>query len=131
PEARKRCIERWAQMAQDPTLTPRFRPSHLGLLCARGLIPVANEIRAMLVVGGIAPPDWPPSEEELQRIASDLDVPIENLRQHVHEVYHLTPAEQARVLPFVQRIADIFAHIAKERYDLFGRLQRIAQISQL
>jgi hypothetical protein len=31
----------------------------------------------------------------------------------------------------VQRIADILAHIAQERLDLAGRLQRIAEISRL
>ncbi len=131
PVAQKRCLELWLKLAQDPALTPRFQPSHLGLLCARGLIRVGSEIKAMLVVGGIAPQEWPPTDQQIQDIAEDLNVDVALVRTHIHQVHHLSTEEQARVLPFVQRIADIFAHIANERMELFGRLQRIAAITQM
>ena len=131
PLARQRCLELWARIANEPAMAPRFVESHLGLLCARGLIRVGNEIRAMLVLGGIAPQVWPPSQEQLAAIAADMDLPVELLLQHIDRVHTLNPQEQARVLPFAQRIADIFAHIAQERVDLAGRLQRIAEISRI
>lgn len=131
PAARQRCLELWTRLASEPGLTPRFQESHLGLLCARGLIRVGSEIRAMLVLGGIAPPHWPPSPEQIDRISADLALDPDLVRAHIDQVYYLDAAEQARVLPFVQRIADIFAHIASERQQLFGRLQRIAEISQI
>ena len=131
PEAQKRCLELWVRMAHEPTLTPHFIESHLGLLCARGLIPVEGEIKAMLVLGGIAPQQWPPTEQELQRIADDLGLDVSVLEKHVDEVHTLSNGEQAKVLPFVQRIADIFAHIANERNELFQRLHRIAKITQV
>lgn len=129
--AHKRCLHLWTQLAADPSLTPRFLKSHLGLLCARGLVRVGPEIKAMLVVGGIAPEPWPPGEAELQDIAADLELPLELLRGHVEEVHHLSKAEQEAILPYVQRIADIFAHIANERAELISRLQRIAAITQM
>ena len=130
-EAQKRCLELWVRLAKEPALTPRFVESHLGLLCARGLIAVGGEIKAMLVLGGVAPKQWPPTEQELQRIADDLGLDVSVLENHVAEVHTLTDEEQARVLPFVQRIADIFSHIANERNELFQRLHRIAQITQM
>lgn len=130
PTSQKRCLELWARLAQQPSLAPKFQKSHLGLLCARGLIRVGSGIQAMLVVGGIAPEVWPPDEAELQRIASDLDLNPQIIRQSIEQVHYLDPKAQARALPYVQRIADIFAHIANERNELFQRLQKIAEISQ-
>jgi excisionase family DNA binding protein len=131
PVARQRCLDLWAKIASEPSMAPRFVESHLGLLCARGLIRVGSEIKAMLVVGGIAPQHWPPSGQQIDHIAADLALAPDFVREHIDQVHHLDPQGQARVLPFVQRIADIFAHIAQERLDLAGRLQRIAEISRL
>lgn len=131
PLAQQRCLELWSRLAQEPALAPRFLRSHLGLLCARGLIRVGDQIRAMLVVGGLAPEVWPPEADEIQRIANDLGLEAQVIANHIDEVHRLSRAEQARALSFVQRIADIFAHIASERSELFGRLQRIAEISRL
>lgn len=131
PAGRQRCLELWAKIGNDPAIAPRFVESHLGLLCARGLIRIGHELKAMLVVGGIAPPDWPPDEERIARIAADLEQPTDQLRPHIDQVHRLSAEDQARILPFVQRIADIFSHIAQERIDLAGRLQRIAEISRI
>jgi len=131
PVARQRCLELWARIASEPSMAPRFVESHLGLLCARGLIRVGSEIKAMLVVGGIAPQDWPPSDQQIDHIAAGLALAPEMVREHIDQVHRLDPQSQASVLSFVQRIADIFAHIAQERLELAGRLQRIAEISRL
>ncbi len=131
PVARQRCLDLWVRLANEPALAPRFQSSHLGLLCARGLIRVGSEIKAMLVLGGIAPPMWPPADEQIEQVAQDLALSSDQVRQHIHAVHHLDSDGQARVLPFVQRIADIFSHIASERQQLAGRLQRIAEISRL
>jgi excisionase family DNA binding protein len=131
PVGRQRCLQTWVHLANDPALAPRFQASPLGLLCARGLIRVGNEIKAMLIVGGIAPQAWPPPEEQIDQVALDLAVTPEQVRAQIDAVHHLDADAQARVLPFVQRIADIFSHIASERAQLAGRLQRIAEISRL
>lgn len=130
PVARQRCLSLWIDLANMPALAPSFLESHLGLMCARGLIRVGSEIKAMLVVGGIAPQTWPPSDEQLARMSHSLDLDPGLLRMHLNDVHRLDSQQQAAVLPFVQRIADILSHIAVERYHLFGRLQRIAEITQ-
>lgn len=131
PVARQRCLSLWIDLANKPSLAPQFQESHLGLMCARGLIRVGSEIKAMLVMGGIAPQVWPPSAEQLARMSESLELDIDLLRKHVDDVHHLDADQQANVLPFVQRIADILSHIAGERNQLFNRLQRIAEITQL
>lgn len=131
PMARQRCLDLWIRIASEPSMAPRFVESHVGLLCARGLIRVGSEIKAMLVLGGIAPQHWPPDDSQIARMAADLELPAGLLSEHIDQVHHLDPSEYARVLPFVQRIADIFAHIAQERLELSSRLQRIAEISKL
>lgn len=129
--ARQRCLSLWIDLANKPSLAPQFQESHLGLMCARGLIRVGSEIKAMLVMGGIAPQVWPPDDEQLARMSEYLEVDIDLLKAHLNNVHHLSAEQQARVLPFVQRIADILSHIAGERNQLFNRLQRIAEITQL
>lgn len=127
---RHRCLELWVRLGQEPGLAPRFQRSHLGLLCARGMIRVGNEIRAMLVVGGVAPDDWPPTDAGIAAIAADLALPPDLIHRHLHDVHRLSREEQARALQYVQRLADIFAHIANERSQLLSKLHRIAEISQ-
>jgi len=125
------CLKAWAEIARDPTLSPRFYPTFLGILCTRGWIRIGDNIQAMLVVGGIAPPTWPPSPEEIAHVAETLPIERSQLERHLHEVHYLNPQEQARVLAYVQRIADVFAHIINERLTLFERLQRIAEMTKI
>ncbi|HRX02936.1 MAG: PocR ligand-binding domain-containing protein [Anaerolineae bacterium] len=131
PVARERCLSLWIDLANKPSLAPQFQESHLGLMCARGLVRVGSEIKAMLVMGGIAPEGWPPSDEKLARMSEYLELDDDLLMAHLDEVHRLDAEQQARVLPFVQRIADILSHIADERNQLFTRLQRIAEITKL
>lgn len=131
PMAQRRCMQLWANLARDPSLQPVFIESHLGLLCARGLIRVGSELKAMLVVGGIAPQVWPPSAERMQRIAEDLDLPLELVEAHADEVYRLDADAERKVLAFVQRMADIVSHIIRERNQFYVTLQSIAELTKI
>ncbi len=131
PHAQKRCLQWWAELARRPGLQPAFLPSHLGLLCARGFIRTGAELSGMVIVGGIAPKVWPPSPEQLERIAAYLDVTPGLVQAHLHEVYTLDLTQQQQLLPLVQRIADIVTHIAGERQQICARLENIAALTQL
>ncbi|MCB0045889.1 MAG: PocR ligand-binding domain-containing protein [Caldilineaceae bacterium] len=131
PQAQQRCMQLWADLAREPGMHPRFTQSHLGLMCARGLIRVGSELQAMVVVGGIAPENWPPSAEELGRIAADLELPEALLRRHQDEVFHVKGDEQQRLLTFVQRIADIVSHIIQERNQFYTTLHSIAELTRI
>ena len=131
PHAHRRCMEAWAKMARDPSMHPVFVQSPLGLLCARGLVRVGSELSAMVVVGGIAPSHWPPDEDGLRDVAEYLDLETPDVAAHLDDVFYLDEQEQQRLLPFVQRIADIVAHIVTERKQLFDKLESISELSRV
>lgn len=127
----QQCQQEWSAQANQPSLQPILLHSHLGLLYTRGLVRVGSELKAMLVVGGIAPTQWPPDARELARLCEALDVPEATLRRSIDHVFTLDALQQQQVMAFVQRIADIVAHIITERNVLFTKLQSIADLSRL
>jgi excisionase family DNA binding protein len=129
PQVLQKCLESWRKLATAIELEPKFIRTHLGLLCARGLIRVGAELKGMVVVGGIAPDEWPPTPAEVEALAAELDVPLQTLSDQLDEVFYLDAGERIRVLSFVQRIANIAAHIVNERHILMGKLEAIAQLA--
>jgi excisionase family DNA binding protein len=125
------CHDKWRELGQVPALEPRFTPGFAGLLCARALVRMGNELKAMVVVFGVAPPAWPPAPETTRELAASLGVPIERLVQAFEDAPVLSEAEQKRVLVTTQRIADILAHIGNERLSLLDRLASIAKLSAM
>ncbi len=130
PNLHERCLKLWAPLIREPTFSPRFMETPLGLLCARGLVRVKGEVRAMVVLGGISPPEWPPPPEELHQTALQLQVPPEQLQQNITKVHYLDDEAKKKVLPFAQGIADILSHIARERSRILESFRQIhSQIS--
>jgi hypothetical protein len=84
----------------------------------------------MLIAGGIAPQQCPPTGRELARLAEYLDVTEAGLRPYVDDVQRLDAGAQQMVLAYVQRIADIIAHIITERNLVFAKLQHISELSK-
>jgi len=129
PDAVQRCISSWHDLGQDLTIEPAFHTSHLGLLCARGLIRVGMELQGMVVAGCVAPDEWPPSAEEVRRMAEEFGIAPTLLKPRLHEIFHLDEEQKTVVLSSVQRIANIVAHIVDERQELVGRLDTIAGLA--
>ena len=123
------CQERWKELGQMPALEPRFMPALAGLLCARALVRVGNELQAMVIAFGVAPQNWPPPPDVAAGLAASLALPAGDLRAALDSVFTLAPAEQKKVLVTIQRIADILAHIGSERQTLLDRLANIARLS--
>jgi excisionase family DNA binding protein len=121
----------WAALANQPSLQPAFVPGYLRLLHTQGLVRVGSELKAVLVVGGIAPAQWPPSAHDVARLAEALDVDETTLRRHLVDVFVLDAGQRQTVLAYVQRVADIVAHIITERNLLFGKLQDIAELTKI
>ena len=131
PSVRQACAETWLKMASALSIQPRFVPCFMGLLCTRGLVRISNELQAIVVLGGIAPDTWPPSEAEVESLAAELAISPATLRDHIQKVFHLNAAERHTVLTFAQRIADIIAHIGNERSVLLNRLRSIAELTSI
>jgi excisionase family DNA binding protein len=127
----KLCQEDWASLAFGPSVMPALQHGRLGLLQTRGLVRVGAEIKALVIAGGIAPQAWPPDDCETARLAELLDMHEDDLRRQIGQVHHLDEAGRQTVVAYVQRVADIIAHIISERNLLFSRLQHIADLSQI
>ncbi len=131
PNAIRRCIQSWHDLAAVIDLNPKFSVSHLGLLCARSMIRVGAELKGMMIAGCIAPNRWPPTAEEVEVMAAEFSVSPVVMTEHLNDVYTLDQAQRAQVLAMLPRIANIVAHIIAERNALVGRLQTIARLTQL
>lgn len=131
PHALQKCIQSWREMATAIELEPHFGRSHLGLLCARAMIPVGSELKGMVVAGCVAPKDWPPTDAQIEEMATEFGVSSGRLKVHMSEVHHLSEKERETVLATLQRIANIVAHIINERKTLIGRLAAIADLTTL
>lgn len=131
PQALQKCIQSWSEMANAIDIEPQFNRSHLGLLCARALIPVGSELKGMVIAGCVAPSDWPPGAAEVEQMANEFGVDSGQIESHIDEVHYLGVEERERVLDTLQRIANIVAHIVYERKTLVGRLAAIADLTTL
>ena len=131
PDALSQCVRTWQELAASPAMEPRFYPSEMGLLFARGLIRVGHELKGMAVIGGIAPEVWPTEPEQLACLAETFGLSPAYVAANADAVYRLDKAAQEKALRSIQRIADIFSHIAEDRNALCGRLQAIASLTSL
>lgn len=129
PEAREECTTGWAAMASDPGLRPHWDVSPLGFLCAHAFIRSDHRLVGMVMAGGLAADDWPPTPSELAEIAAPLHVPAKLLAAHAGDVYHADAAERARVLDYLQGIGDVLSRFANERSALLSRLGEIATLA--
>ena len=128
PNALEKCIADWAHFGEILELEPKLIRSHLGLLGTRGLIRVGRELKGMVVIGGIAPREWPPAPAHLAEISAEFGVTADAFDPYLDEVSYLSDEQLATVLKMVQRFANILAHIITERRQMVGKLEAIAQI---
>lgn len=117
PEAIDRCLADWRAMSSEYDLEPRLRRSHMGFLCTRAFVRQGNELTGMVIVGGIAPDDWPPSPAELDAIAAELGVAPERLAASADQVYWLDEEKRAALIPGVLRLAKHLSRLAKRDRD--------------
>jgi excisionase family DNA binding protein len=129
PGTLDRCIEGWREFGEDVDFTPRFVPSHLGFLCARGFVRVGSELIGMVIVGGIAPDEWPPGPEAVAEVAAELGMPVEALSGHIDEVYYLDRAHMDWIASLLPRVGTLISHLADERGRLVTKLEAIASLA--
>lgn len=124
-----RCSEGWRELGQEIDLEPRFLPSHLGFLCARSFIRHGDSLIGMVIVGGVAPEEWPPSEIAMGSVSAQTGVPVAMVRKHINEVYWIDDAHQQWILRNLSRVSDIFSHLADGQGRLIAKLERIAALA--
>jgi hypothetical protein len=129
PATHPMCADTWRELGADPDRLPRFRATPLGFECARGFIRVGPEVKGMVIMGGIAPAEWPPTADEVRSMAASLAVGADQLADHIDEVFYLDRSHQAWVLEYLPRISSLFSRIARERSRLVDRLDTIASLA--
>jgi excisionase family DNA binding protein len=70
--------------------------------------------------------DW---QENLPRLASELDLPEKNLLAAAAGVRSIRAEQMPRLSRLVKQVAETFSKIGEERLALLGRLERIAEIT--
>lgn len=129
PGVLPRCVDTWAGYGAVPDLTPAFRRSQFGFLCARSFIRVGNELLGMVIVGGIAPEVWPPDGSEIAEIANELGVGTGIVAEHIEEVFHLDGDAKQRILALLPRIAVVVSHMVGTASQFVNRLDAIASLA--
>lgn len=125
-EAIQLCVATWQQMAVLVALEPKFALNEMGLMCARGLIRVGTELKGMVVIGGIAPDNWPPSEDQIARLSEMFGVDAGMVTASCDAVFRMDRATQDRALRSVQRIADVFATMIQDRFAFSAQQAAVA-----
>ena len=120
------CVATWQQLAGLVALEPKFALNEMGLMCARGLIRVGAELKGMVVIGGIAPENWPPNDEQIGRLSEMFGVDAGTVTASCDAVFRMDRAGQDKALRSVQRIADVFAAMAQDRLAVFSQQAAVA-----
>lgn len=124
-----RCSEGWRRLGEEIDLEPHFLPSHLGFLCARSFIRIGTNLAGMVIVGGVAPEQWPPTDEEIAAVATETGTPLDTIHDHIKEVYWIDVAHQDWIVRNLSRVSDLISHLADGHGRLVQRLESIAALA--
>lgn len=124
-----RCSAGWRRLGEEIELEPRFLPSHLGFLCARSFIRIGSNLAGMVIVGGVAPEQWPPSDEEIRKVAVETGTTEDVIRKHINEVYWIDIAHQDWIVRNLSRVSDLISHLADGHGRLVQKLETIAALA--
>ena len=124
-----RCSEGWRRLGEEIDLEPHFLPSHLGFLCARSFIRIGSNLAGMVIVGGVAPEQWPPSEQEIAAVAAETGSPIKTIHEHISEVYWIDKPHQDWIVRNLSRVSDLISHLADGHGRLVQKLESIAVLA--
>ncbi|NNC42532.1 MAG: helix-turn-helix domain-containing protein [Acidimicrobiia bacterium] len=123
------CAEGWRRLGQEAELRPRFVPSHIGLLCARSFIRMGSTLAGMVIVGGVAPHQWPPTGEELLAIAGQTGTDPDVMREHINEVYWIDRPHQDWILRNLSQVSGLISRLADDHGRLVNKLETIAGLA--
>ena len=124
-----RCSAGWRRLGEEIDLEPRFLPSHLGFLCARSFIRVGPSLAGMVIVGGVAPEIWPPSDEDITAVAAETGTPVEVILDHIKEVYWIDQSHQDWIVRNLSRVSDLISLLADGHGRLVQKLDTIAALA--
>jgi excisionase family DNA binding protein len=128
PAASELCITEWRSFAQRPQMAPRFTPSHLGFHCARTFAWAGNEPVGMLLIGGVTPPDWPPTTAFISGIADAIGVADADIEAVVDQTFDVSHARQQWMLHTLPQVGDLVTQLLTAQRRLVSKLDAIADL---
>lgn len=130
---RRGCLTSWRKLAGQPEHQPQFATCHAGLQYAQARIEVNGRLQGMLLAGQFyaIPPEPAEEENRIRRLAERYGLDPAELRAAAGELPVLAARKLDRLGTWLESVAGTFAQIGRERADLLGRLQHIAEVSTL
>lgn len=128
-DAPERCSLGWRKLGEQIDLEPRFAASHLGFLCARSFIRLGTTLVGMVIVGGVGPEVWPPSDDEIAAIAAETDTPLSVVHDHILEVHWIDRSHQDWIARNLSQFSDLISRLADDHGRLVQRLDAIAALA--
>jgi excisionase family DNA binding protein len=127
------CINSWRKLARQHDSAPRFVTCHASLHYARASIELDDTSFAMLVTGQfyIMAPDPDEVKQRVARLAQLHDLDEAELARAATELPILSPKKQEKITRWLEKLADTFSLIGRERADMLDRLRRIASMSSV
>ena len=106
----------------------RFTPSHLGFLCARTFAWAGTEPVGMLLIGGVTPPEWPPSTAFISR-ASPTGIGVADATSRQRSTDLRRPADRQRwMLHTLPQVGDLVTQLLTAQRRLVSKLDAIAEL---
>lgn len=127
-EGREQCLLSWKKMIETDQEKPTFAQCHAGLQYVTAPIEVGGEFVASLFAGQFYL-DRPMPDEEQKRIhefAVKYKISPALLSQAAKDIPFLRLHRKHELEQWLQRIADTFGEISKERASLLGRLKQLS-----
>jgi excisionase family DNA binding protein len=128
PAAAELCVTEWRSFAQQPQLSPRFTPSHLGFHCARTFAWAGREPVAMLLIGGVTPPEWPPTDAFIAGLADAIGVADADVDAAVAQTFDVSLDRQRWMLQTLPQVGDLVTQLLTAQRRLVSKLDAIADL---
>jgi len=130
---REGCIASWRRLAERPEQKPKFADCHAGLRHAYARIEVDGQFIATLIAGQFRTDLLGEVEEQrrIQRLADSCSLDPKALADAARELPALDERKRQQISGWLERVAQTFSDIGRERAELMNRLRRIAAISTI
>ncbi len=123
------CLAEWRTFAERSQMAQRFSPSHLGFLCTRTFLWVDRRPVAMVLVGGLTPPEWPPSPDRIDGIADSIGVPAERIASVVDQTFDVDADRQRWMLDTLGQLGDLLSMFLGDQLRLRSTIDAIAGLA--
>lgn len=127
------CINSWRKLARQHDSAPRFVTCHAGCHYARASIELDDTPYAMLVTGQfyIMAPDPDEVKQRVSKLAQLHGLDEAELARAAAELPVLSTKKQEKITRWLEKLAETFSLISRERADMLDRLRRIASMSSV